>query len=88
MPVFGENIEIPREDDLFSLVESKNSEEQKPRLFMAIGTEDFMYEDNLRLKSKIEELDYDYTYTEDAGTHSWDFWDDKIQGALEWMFEK
>ena len=47
-----------------------------------------MYEDNLRLKAKIEELDYDYTYTEDAGAHSWDFWDNKIQVALEWMFEK
>lgn len=88
VPVFGDNIEIPREDDLFSLVESKNNEEQKPRLFMTIGTEDFMYKDNLRLKEKIEALDYDYTYTEAAGEHSWDFWDDKIQDALKWMFEK
>lgn len=88
VPVFGDNIEIPREDDLFSLVETKNNEEQKPRLFMTIGTEDFMYKDNLRLKEKIEALDYDYTYTEAAGEHSWDFWDDKIQDALKWMFEK
>ncbi len=87
VPVFGDNIEIPREDDLFSLVETKNNAENKPRLFMAIGTEDFMYEDNLRLKAKIEELDYDYTYLEDAGEHSWSFWDDKIQLALKWMFE-
>ena len=55
---------------------------------MTIGTEDFMYKDNLRLKEKIEALDYDYTYTEAAGEHSWDFWDDKIQDALKWMFEK
>lgn len=88
VPVFGDNIEIPRDDDLFSLVEMKNGEAVKPRLFMAIGTDDFMYEDNLRLKAKIEELDYDYTYTEDTGAHSWDFWDNKIQVALEWMFEK
>ena len=88
VPVFGDNIEIPREDDLFSLVEMKNTAEVKPRLFMTIGTEDFMYEDNLRLKAKIEELDYDYTYTEDEGVHTWSFWDDKIKTALKWMFEK
>ena len=35
----------------------ENNEEQKPRLFMTIGTEDFMYKDNLRLKEKIEALD-------------------------------
>lgn len=86
VPVFGDNIEIPREDDLFALVDMKNDIEEKPRLFMAVGTEDFMYEDNLRLKAKIQSLDYDYTYIEDKGAHSWDFWDDKIQLALEWMF--
>lgn len=88
VPVFGDNIEIPREDDLFALVDMKNNAEKKPRLFMAVGTEDFMYEDNLRLKAKIEGLDYDYAYIEDKGAHSWDFWDDKIQLALKWMFEK
>lgn len=88
VPVFGDNIEIPRDDDLFALVDMKNTEDVKPRLFMAVGTDDFMYEDNLRLKEKIEGLDYDYTYTEDAGTHSWSFWDDKIQDALKWMFEE
>lgn len=87
VPVFGDNIEIPREDDLFALVDMKNEIADKPRLFMAVGTEDFMYEDNLRLKSKIESLDYDYTYIEDKGEHSWGFWDDKIQLAMEWMFK-
>ncbi|MBR4058812.1 MAG: esterase family protein [Lachnospiraceae bacterium] len=87
IPIWGENREIPAEDDLFSLVEQCNEYYDKPRLFMAIGTEDFMYQDNVRLKEKIKSLDYDYTYYEAPGTHCWEFWDEYIQYVLEWMFK-
>ena len=55
---------------------------------MVVGTEDFMYEDNVRLKEKFQSLDYDYTYQEVPGTHCWDFWDAQIQNVLEWMFQR
>lgn len=87
VPVFGEGVNIPDDEDLFWLAENTNKNPQKPRIYMGVGTEDFLYQDNLKLKEKMEQLDYDYTYRESAGTHEWDFWDEYIQYVLKWMFE-
>jgi len=86
IPIWGEDLNIPAEDDLFALVEQCESFVDKPRLYMTVGTEDFMYEDNVRLRRKIESLDYDFTYNEAPGTHGWAFWDEHIQKVLKWMF--
>ncbi len=81
---FGENTEIPDEDDILYLLEKCT---KKPKLFMAIGTEDVLYRNNFPVRAKIAELGYDFTYMEGPGSHNWDFWDVYIQRALEWMFE-
>lgn len=88
IPIWGEDQNIPVEDDLFELVEQCEAYIDKPRLYMVVGTEDYMYEDNVRLRQKIESLDYDYTYSEAPGTHCWKFWDGQIQNVLKWMFKK
>lgn len=88
VPVWGEQMEIPAEDDLFRLAEQNSSNSNKPRIYMGVGTEDFLYEDNVRLRKLFESLDYDYTYRESPGTHSWAFWDEYIQYVLKWMFEE
>ena len=86
LPVFGENKEISDDEDLFFLADKTNSCDLKPRIFMGVGTEDFLYESNIRLKEKFEKLGYDFTYRESAGAHNWEFWDEYIQYVLEWMF--
>ncbi|MDD6483019.1 MAG: alpha/beta hydrolase family protein [Clostridiales bacterium] len=85
IPIVGEELEVPKEENLFYLAEKQNTNPLKPRIFMGVGTEDFLYEDNLKLKAKFEELDYDYTYRESPGAHSWAFWDEYIQYVLDWM---
>ena len=85
-PVFGENVNIPDDEDLFCLAEKTENNPNKPRIFMGVGTEDFMYDDNVRLKEKFESLNYDFTYRESEGAHNWAFWDEYIQYVLEWMF--
>ena len=87
VPVFGEEVIIPDDEDLFLLAEKTNFNPVKPRIFMGIGTEDFMYEDNIRLKEVFERLDYDFTYRESEGTQGWKFWDEYIQYVLQWMFD-
>jgi len=87
IPIFGENLEVPDDDDLFKLAEKYSSNPNKPRIYMGIGTGDFMYDDNIRLRKHFESLDFDYTYRESEGVHSWVFWDEYIQYVLEWMFK-
>lgn len=86
VPVFGENIEIPDDEDLFYLAEKTNASPMKPKVFMGVGTEDFLYADNAKLRAHFEKLDYDFTYRESPGVHGWGFWDEYIQYVLAWMF--
>ena len=77
------------ENDLFKLVEQKANEPQKPRLFMWCGTEDFLYDDNVKLKDYIaNNFNYDFVYNECEGNHSWPYWDEQIKNVLNWMFKK
>ena len=87
VPVFGKDMIIPAEDDLFRLSSMKaESGEKLPRLYMACGTEDFMYEDNIRLKSHIESLGIDFTFEENEGySHTWDYWDMLIRKIIKWF---
>ena len=83
--LIGSKNYLPKED-LFELIKEKEHEEHKPRLYMWCGAEDFLYQDNVKLKKHIQQFDYDYTYRESAGVHSWEHWDAQIQNVLEWMF--
>lgn len=87
VPIFGEELNIPDSENLFKIAEETDKNPLRPRIFMGIGTEDFLYEGNKKLKEKFESLDFDYTYRESKGDHRWDFWDEYIQYVLEWMFK-
>lgn len=85
--IFGEDMIIPEDDDLLALAEKYNENPKKPRIFMGVGTEDWLYGANQKLKAKFEALDYDYTYRESSGVHNWVFWDEYIQYVLEWLYK-
>ena len=73
-------------NDLFKLSSDlKNSGKEIPELFQACGTEDFLYEGNIRFRDHLRELNYDFHYQESPGVHCWDFWDDTIQDVLKWL---
>lgn len=55
-----------------------------PRFFCCCGTEDFLYELNVRFKKEFESK-VDWTYFEEPGTHEWGFWDRNIQRVLNWL---
>ena len=85
VPIFGDVEKVPAGEDLFCLAEKNAENPNRPRLFIGIGTEDFLYSDTLRLKKKLEDLKYDLTYRESSGNHCWEFWDEYIQYVLKWM---
>jgi len=72
--------------DLFHLsAKLAESGAEFPQLYQCCGTEDFLYEDNLKFKEHIEKLPFEHCYEEAPGAHEWGFWDIHIQKALEWM---
>lgn len=73
-------------NDLFHLVTQQVQFKQNmPRLFMACGTEDFLYQDNLRFKRHLEAHHVDVAYIEGPGDHSWAYWDTTIQQFLDYI---
>lgn len=85
--IFGELDSVPNsEHDLFYLAQNLiNSGSIKPKLFQCCGTEDFLYENNQNFKNFIVKTDFDYTYIEGPGSHTWDYWDKNIQNVLNWL---
>ena len=78
--------EIPQEEQILPLLEEKKDDPNRPRIFLGVGRDDFLYDDSTAFREKMETLDYNFTYWESEGEHNWVFWDACIQYALKWMF--
>lgn len=85
--IFGDLKAVSGSDhDIFHLVNKlESSNIQKPRLYQCCGTEDFLYDQNLKFKNFMSNKNLDFTYEEEPGTHEWGYWDKKIQTVLEWL---
>lgn len=83
---FGENSIEGTKNDLFWLLDQySNTEKLKPKIFQCCGTEDFLYEDNLKFRNACQSKGFDLTYQEEPGSHEWGYWDKKIQDVLAWL---
>lgn len=75
--------------DLFALAKGvAQSRGPKPRLFQWCGTEDFLYQDNLRFRDHAQQLKLSLSYRESPGNHSWQYWDVQILEFLKWALDK
>ena len=85
--VFGPDVAIrDTDDDLFACARKLvASGAPQPRLYQWCGTEDFLYQDNVRFHELARELDLNLTYEDSPGDHQWSYWDQQIQRVLEWM---
>lgn len=86
--IFGSLAEyLGSDEDLFALAEkTARPGIAKPKLFMACGTDDFLYQDNLAFRPHLEKLGYDLAWSEKPGaTHEWGYWDEMIQQVLDWL---
>jgi S-formylglutathione hydrolase FrmB len=60
---------------------------ERPNLYMACGSEDFLIDSNRDLHNYLVDIGYEHRYTEGSGTHSWAYWDEHIEKALIWLDE-
>ncbi|WP_263732013.1 alpha/beta hydrolase [Cellulomonas sp. SG140] len=75
---------VPAEADLMALLRDADRDALPP-LYLACGTEDFLYPSNRRFLALAEELDVPVQTELRPGTHEWGFWDESIQRVLEWL---
>ena len=80
-------------DTAFLLERAASMKERLPKLYVAIGTEDFSYKYTKRFMDYARKLGLDIYYEEGPGEHDWDFWDPCIRKYIgmyaeaycEWM---
>lgn len=56
-----------------------------PRIYLAVGLDDFVYESTQETREVLDQMGVAYTYEEGPGIHDWVFWDEYIQHAIKWF---
>jgi S-formylglutathione hydrolase FrmB len=85
--IFGSIDEFTGSDnDLLALARKTAAGTVKPKIFLACGSSDFLWQDNLNFRPYLEQLGYDVTWRQKQGAgHEWAYWDEMIQHVLDWL---
>ncbi|MGW4295315.1 alpha/beta hydrolase [Micromonospora chersina] len=81
--VWGDREVAGPEDDTVALLERAGDD--LPALYVACGTEDFLYEDNTRFVDTARRRGLPVTVDFGPGDHDWAYWDARIQDVLAWL---
>jgi S-formylglutathione hydrolase FrmB len=81
MSVFGpDNSQTRKDNDIFHLL--RESTLNLPYIYMACGTEDFLFQPNREFDELLLEKKIPHEYRELPGAHEWPFWDAQVQEFL------
>lgn len=85
--IFGLNRAAPQDVDLFQLASRLARDGGPfPRVYQSCGVEDFLYEDNIKFREHLAQLNWpEHTYSEFPGGHTWEVWDREILRVLDWL---
>lgn len=59
-----------------------------PRLYLACGTEDFLYSSNQKMRDTLYDMGVSVTWEEGHGEHEWIFWDEYIEKSIDWLLDE
>jgi len=73
-------------NDLYATAEKQvKAKTELPKFFIACGTEDFLYQENLDFNAHLTKLGIPFEFRQEPGTHEWGFWDRQILAYLNWL---
>lgn len=86
--IFGSPEELEKDgNDIFALLKKAAGSTKVPRLIQLCGTEDYLWEDNLKLKAAFEAASWNgYRFESHPGAHNWEFWDLYVKTILKFFF--
>jgi putative tributyrin esterase len=89
LDIFGSEQDFQHsENDLMWQAERVAKGEYIPKIYMACGTKDFLYENNLKFLEHLRKLGLPVTWEATPGReHTWDYWDEQVQVALKFFAE-
>ena len=83
--IFGPFEEFRQSDNCLTRVAERLDPAKAPRMYIACGTADFLFDSNEDFVRRFGEkfsIRYD---TEEGAAHTWDFWDRQIEKVLAWL---
>lgn len=85
--VFGDLDKVKgSEKDHFAMVEKCVRKKIKfPDIYLACGSEDFLIKENRAFRDWLVKHNVKHTYVESPGVHNWDFWDEYIYKAIQYL---
>ena len=85
--IFGENLLISDQDDLYTLaLQAKASGKPLPDFHLFCGTKDHFYQENLEFCDFLKKQEFSVSFDGWTGTHDWDFWDQAIFKVITHFF--
>ena len=84
--VFGDlnHLKGSEKDPLFC-VKQAVSQKEMPEVYQAVGTEDFLLEENRKMREMLEKEGVQLTYRESKGIHDWSFWNQYLPEVVKWL---
>lgn len=82
--VFGPKEQVPGSDMDPAALAGKCLGKNAPALFMACGSEDFLFSRNLELHDALAAMGYPHEWWVEPGVHDFDFWNRAISAGLAW----
>ncbi|MDL2207015.1 esterase family protein [Eubacteriales bacterium OttesenSCG-928-N13] len=83
--VFGPADQVRGTDNDLMAVAERLPVDKRPNVFIWCGRQDFLYQQNLRMRDHLNALGYDLRYSDSPGNHNWECWDEQIQQVLQWL---
>ena len=73
--------------DTFHLAKQEmESSGPKTNLYLGVGTDDFLYQDNCQFHEYLNEIGMEHVFSTCPGAnHNWNFWDPEIVKVLDWL---
>lgn len=81
--MFGETLNIPDMSRLKHLTDLCAGKEKLPKIYMACGRQDELFDQNIELRDYMIEKGLPHKWEDWEGIHDWDFWDVAIQNFLQ-----
>lgn len=83
--VFGVDVSQIKATDMDPRYILDNFTEPMPKMYIACGTEDFVFACNQIIHEDLSARQIEHTYVTTPGIHDWKFWSKQIAEFIEWI---
>ena len=83
--VFGENFTYDADNELLELAHKLQDRPEKPKLYVACGTRDYLHGFNVKFREEMKSIKLDFTFEQWPGEHDWYFFNQALKKGLEFQ---